>query len=75
MNEAAQIAVDFIKTVDPKLAALFAAQPFNRLALAKAFAKGFKSDPMQMGQTIIDLAELDSLERQENYLTDSQINA
>ena len=60
---AAEVAADFIRTVDAKLAAMFMAQPFNRVTIAKAFAKGLVNDPMQMGETIIGLAELDRLDR------------
>jgi hypothetical protein len=63
MTATANIAADYIKTVDAKLAAMFIAQPFQRVNIAKAFAKGLRNDPMQMGQTIIDLAEMDRQER------------
>ncbi len=63
MTEAAQTAVDFIRTVDPKLANIFVSQPFQRVNLAKAFAKGLVNDPWEMGLTIIALAELDREER------------
>lgn len=62
-TEAALIAADYIKTVDPRLAAVFLSRPFHRVALAQAFAKGLRNDPMQMGLTIIDLAEMDREER------------
>lgn len=65
MTMPAQIAADYLATVDAKLAKVFIARPFHRVALAKAFAKGLRSDPMQMGLTIIDLAELDLAERME----------
>lgn len=65
MTTSAQIAADYIGTIDAKLASVFIARPFHRVALAKAFAKGLRNDPMQMGLTIIDLAEMDRLERME----------
>ena len=63
----AVIAADYIRTVDAKLASVFLARPFHRVSLAQAFAKGLRNDPMQMGQTIIDLAEMDRLERMETF--------
>jgi hypothetical protein len=60
---AAATAADFIRTKDARLAAMFMAQPFNRVLIAQAFAKGLVNDTMQMGETIIALAELDLLER------------
>ena len=64
---AALIAADYIRSIDPTLAGIFLARPFNRVALAQAFAKGLRNDPMQMGLTIIDLAEIDRAERMESY--------
>ena len=61
----AQVAADFIATVDRKLAALFMAQPFNRVLIAQAFAKGLRNDTLQMGETIIAMAEMDRWQRQE----------
>jgi len=66
-TSSAIIAADYIRTVDAKLASIFLTRPFHRVALAQAFAKGLRNDPMQMGLTIIDLAEMDRLERMESF--------
>ena len=66
-TSSALIAADYIRTVDAKLASVFLARPFHRVALAQAFAKGLRNDPMQMGLTIINLAEMDRLERMETF--------
>jgi hypothetical protein len=61
----AQVAADFIRSVDAKLASMFMAQPFNRVTIARAFAKGLVRDPQQMGESIIALAEMDRDQRME----------
>lgn len=61
----AQVAADFIRTVDVRLASLFMAQPFNRVLIARAFAKGLRNDTLQMGETIIAMAEMDRDQRAE----------
>jgi len=61
----AQVAADLIATVDAKLAQVFMAQPFNRVLIAEAFAAGFKSDPQDIGATVITCADLDRRERLE----------
>lgn len=61
----AQVAADYIGQYDPTLARLFMARPFHRVAMAQAFAKGLRNDPMEMGLTIITLAEMDREERME----------
>lgn len=76
MTEAAQAAAAYIRTVDPKLAALFIQQPFHRVQIAQAFSKGLTvpagQHDYQMGQTIIDLAEMDQSDRLEAYAQDNR---
>jgi hypothetical protein len=67
MSNAAQIVADYIRDFDPKLAQMFIAQPFRRVQIAQAFAKGIVvpkgQHDYQMGQTLIELAEMDRDER------------
>lgn len=64
-DSTALTAAAFIKTVDPRLASLFLSQPFRRVQIAQAFAKGLRNDTAEMGLTIIALAEIDRDERLE----------
>lgn len=61
----AEAAAEFIRTVDARLAKMFMDQPFNRVLIAKAFAKGLVNDTLQMGETIIAMAEMDRDQRAE----------
>lgn len=67
ISDVVQSASEFIREYDPKLADMWLAQPFNRITIAKAFAKGLKpkqgQHDYQMGLTIIDIARQDMQER------------
>jgi hypothetical protein len=71
MSDTVSIAADYIRTHDAKLADMFVAQPFRRVQIAQAFAKGLSVPAGEhdygMGETIIALAEIDRAERQSVY--------
>lgn len=62
INEAASL----IREFNPRLADAFIAQPFNRVALAKAFRAGFKAQSVyseKVCQFVETVARRDQLER------------
>jgi hypothetical protein len=71
MSDTVSIAADFIRTHDAKLADMFVQQPFRRVQIAQAFAKGLTvpegQHDYEMGATIIALAEIDRDERLAAY--------
>lgn len=56
-----------IRIYNPRMAAMYLAQPFNRVSIAKAVAAGIKpvagEHDYEMGATIIALAEIEREER------------
>lgn len=57
-------ACDLIHPFNPDLAKAFQEQPFNRVNLALAFARGFKEDLNQTASLVLQVAYLDRTSRE-----------